>query len=251
MFALMLLATQVVIPGSAITPDQVSTTPPAELGEKLLGPTRLPIVEAYIAGEALEPPPPPGGPIVTKVWLYEQARESTEPGFCRKVRYQVRLAPVHLGADGKLPPASADTVTPSTLYRWKTTDGRGPTCEGHGSNFFSVSDSDAAGVFAFVRELAAAQSELQQHKPVRFTGSIDDTYGRQGYPVPGASGPITDWKIALSDFPLSQINRYYFERSEGAAKITFRAAEWTVEITIANGGGLSNLAFRRFIPSPA
>jgi len=154
MFVWMLLAGPLANLGSAVTPDEVSTMPPAELGEKLLGPTRLPIVEAYVAGG--DPPPPPGAPVVTKVWLYEQARESSEPGFCEKVRYQVRLDPVRPGADGKLPPAGADIVTPSTLYRWKTADSSGPACEGRGSDFISVSDSDAAFIFDIIGELAKA-----------------------------------------------------------------------------------------------
>src|SRR5579884_648196 len=197
-------------PSAAITPELVSTASAAELERRLLGSTRLPIVQAYLWGEALAPPTPPGKPVVTTVALFEQATDSGEEGFCQKVRYMVRLKPVMRERNGQLPPAQAALVTPSTLYRWKTTDGRGPAFEGIDSEFFTVSDMDAQAVFARIRDLADLQKQALEHGQLDLTGTVDDEFGRQGRYAPGETGPVTDWQAALKAFPVSKIRIYDF-----------------------------------------
>jgi hypothetical protein len=246
-----LLAAQTATASPAITPDQITALPPSELGRRLLGPTRHPIVEAFLYAEPLEPVVP-DAPVVTKVMLYEQARESTETGFCEKVRYLVRLYPVIADKNGNLPPASTNLVTPSTLYRLKTATGTGPACEGRGHNFLSVNDREASGIFSVIRQLAATQSDMQQNKPLRTTGSVDDEYGRQGYPASGMKGPITDWKAAFVLFPTTKIGSYDQGMSADGLEVTFRAEEWTIELTFPNGGsGIGKVLIRRSLAVPA
>jgi hypothetical protein len=184
--------------------------------------------------------------------LYERARKSSEPDFCEKVRYLVRLHAIVPDKDGKLPPASADSVTPSTLYRLQTSDGSGPVCEGHGQDFLSIDDQDASGVFSIIRQLAVTQKDMRQNNSLEISGSVEDEYGRQGYPARGFSGPITDWKVALKNFPTTKISRYVRGQSAEGNTVTFRAAEWTIDVTISYGhAGIGKIALRRFIPPPA
>lgn len=251
MFNWAVLAAYLAVTSTAVTPDQLSTSAPKELGQRLLGPTRQPIVEAFLYGEALGPPPPPGAPVATRVMLYEQARKSSEPDFCEKIRYLVQLHPVARDRNDKLPPASADLITPSTLYRLQTTDGSGSVCEGHGQDFLSIDDQHASAVFSVIRQLAMTQQEIRQNKPVELSGSVDDEYGRQGYPAAGFSGPITDWKIAFQNFPTTKISRYFLGETAEGETFSFQAAEWTIELTISHGyDGIGKVALRRFIPSP-
>jgi hypothetical protein len=248
----MLLAAQVASSSPGITPEQIATLAPKDLGERLLGPTREPIVEAYLYGEALAPPPAPGAPVVTRVVLYEQAHRSGEPQFCEKVRYMVWLHPVLPGEDGKLPPASVDLVTPTTLYRLQSSDGNGPVCEGRGNDFLSVNNQEASGIFYLIRLLAATQNDMRHGSSGAITGSIDDQYARQGFPAEGMSGPITDWRVAFEHFPTTKINRFWRSESAEGHVISFRAAEWTIDLTIPNGRSTFGKAtLRRFIPPPA
>jgi hypothetical protein len=240
------------VAAAAVTPADIGRLPPVVLGERLLGPTRLPIVEAYRYGEPLEPPPPPGQPTVVRIRLFERARESGEPGFCEKVRYMVRLRPVITPPSGETPPSTVDTVTPSTLYRWHGTDPKEDACEGPSTDFFDVRDADMATIFGEIRHLAATQQALRAGAAVAMTGTVDDALGRAGHPAEGVVGPITDWRAALMRFPVSAISQFWKETSASGPTLTFRAREWTLEWTQPWGGsGNMSVTIRRFIPPPA
>jgi hypothetical protein len=246
-----MLAASAAVQAPTVTVEQVATLPPAELGQRILGSTRLPIVEAFRYQEHLEPPTPRGKPTVIRVVLYEQASDSGEEGFCQKVRYMVRLKPAIADANGHLPLAPTALVTPSTLYRWKTTDGSGPACEGEGHDFLSVSDSDAKAVFAVIRLLAKVQNVAPDHLPPQLTGTVDDQVGRDGFYAAGEAGPITDWRTALSDFPVSKIRAHRRgEPTNLGLNWSFRAGEWTVDVTYAVGR-ITHLSFRRFEQGPS
>lgn len=274
MLALVLMAATIEVrrDGPQVTLEQARAMAPAALGDALLAPGHPPIVEASVGPEGMAPPSAPGMPVTSEIRLFTSARTAARAGFCEKTLVTVTLAPVmRIGRD--VPPARAQAVASTTLYRWAPRiDGR-LSCEGRRDDFFALDAALGERSFAVIRALATVRPNQ-----VRTIG-IDDQDARSmrdyvrshpteavGLPAEAVT-PITDGRIALARFPISSITmigrygRGWNDRVLSDSDLrnkTGRALEavtifaggvWTAGVVL-DGDTITTIRFVKAIPPP-
>ena len=274
MLVLLLMAATIEIrrDGPPITLAQARELTSAALGDVLLAPRHPPIVEASIGPEGMLPPPPPGMPVTSEIRLFAAARPAEQPGFCEKTQVTVRLTAVTpAGLD--LPPAPAEAVSSSTLYRWAGNVPGQSACEGKRYDFFALDPAFGDRSFAVIRALGAARPSTVR------TISIDDQEGRsmrdyakqhpndaRGFPKEAIT-PITNGRAALTQFPVSRITtvRRYVKAWDGEllkeadlknetgrvleAITIFAGDVWNAGI-VMDGDRITTIRFVRAVPPP-
>lgn len=163
--------------GPSITPGQAKELSPQELGEVLLAPGHPIVSEAVVGREGMEPPPPPGMPVVTRVKLYLQPIRSGEPGFCQRTIATIYLEPVERLADGRLPASRPDSLSTEVAYRWIGDAGDTAACEAPRYQFFSPRPDEVEQALEAVRLLASANEAAKNALPLSFTLSVRDEMG--------------------------------------------------------------------------
>ncbi|RZM12015.1 MAG: hypothetical protein EOP68_02155 [Sphingomonas sp.] len=260
--------------GPPLTPEQARAMTPAALGDALLASPHPPIVEAVVGPEGVLPPPPPDMPETTEIKLFAAVVPASQPGFCEKTRMVVALAPV-MRRDGNLPPARAQTVSSTKLYRLAERNADGIECEAERHAFFAVDPKLGDRTFSVIRLLDTLK--IAYNSKVQIT--IDDRGARElrdlarRHPdemrnVPEeAITPIVSGGSAMAKFPISSINMIgpYAAAWHGdlltktdlkavkdhgwEAYQIFAGGEWDTGV-IVDGDRIVTVRFVRAIPPP-
>lgn len=256
-----------------VSPDQANALAPAALGDLLLGPGHPPVVEATIGPEGLEPPPPPGAPVATRIKLYLQPSHGLEPGFCERIVATIYLKPVDRLPDGNLPAAGPDKLSTETAYRWVGKQ-RDAACDAPRYAFFIPDAGEKEQALQAVRLLASASRAAQQSRRLTFEVSVEDKEGpemaafERDNPQLPAGTPmqtITDARQALAALPVDMV-QYAGRRGMSAglfhdsdpvgrsgrtlqAMTLFLGGDWYAGLVI-DGGRIKLIRLLRKIPAP-
>lgn len=213
-------------------------------------------------------------PVASEIRLYTAAEHIAGSGFCRKTRVTVFLQPV-LRNGRQLPPARAETVSSTALYRWAERTNGAVKCEAGRYDFFELDPALGDRSFAVIRLLGS----LRQSEIRRITVTIDDQEARsmrdyvnkhpseaRGMPREAIT-PIVDARIALRMFPISSItmigpyskawnrdvlNETDLQDRKGRpleAIAAFAGGEWSAGIVL-EGSRIITIRFVRAIPAP-
>ncbi|MES3099971.1 hypothetical protein [Sphingomonas faeni] len=260
--------------GPPLTLEQARAMTPAALGDALLTSPHPPIVEAVVGPEGMVPPPPPDTPEATEIKLFAAAVPASQPGFCEKVRATITLAPV-MRREGTLPPARAQAVSSTPLYRWAEPSAGPARCEAKRYAFFALDPGLGDRAFTVIRLLGTLKNAYDRKVQI----SIDDRGAREmrdyakGHrdemkDMPkDAITPIVSGRSAISKFPISSITaiRRYVDawdrnpltrtdlkavKDHGwEAYQIFAGGEWDTGV-IVDGDRIVTVRFVKAVPPP-
>lgn len=261
---------------AAISPEQAKTLSPRELGRALLSEATLPVVEATVGPQGMEPPAPPGPPAATRVKLYLQPTPATEPGFCQQLVATLFLKPAKPMPDATSPSWTPRDISTVVSYRWI---GEGApatlTCSAPRTSFFTPEPGEAKQALQAVRLLVSANAAAKHGRRLAFPLSVEDLLGPEMLdfqrkhpelrPVPGMK-IIKDAREALAVLPINAItfvgpaSRAYPDILQASDLTTldkhslrpmtlFLGGEWTVGLVL-DQEGITRMRLRRAIPAP-
>lgn len=200
---------------ASINPQQAKRLSPRALGEVLLSGSDLPVVEATVGPQGLEPPPPPGPPSPMRVKLYFRPTPSAEPGFCQQLVATTFLKPFTSPVNGTASSWRAEGLSTELAYRWA--DGDTPTansCSAPRTDFFTPEPRDTRQILQVIRLLAWASTAAKARRPLPFPLTIEDRLGPEMLdylqkhpelsPIPDMK-VITDAREALAALPINAV----------------------------------------------
>ncbi len=199
--------------GPSISPEEAKALPPQALGDALLAPGHLPVLEVVVGAQGMEPPPPPGGVVPTRVKLYLKPLLSEQSGFCQRTIATTYLQPVSRPENSSASGGRPINLTTEVAYRW-IGEARGAlACNAPKYAFFIPSLEEKQSALEAVRLLAAASEAAKKGRPLGYSLSLVDKEGPEMLafqrehpeltPVPGLR-IINDAKKALASLPIGE-----------------------------------------------
>jgi len=258
--------------GPSLSPKEAKALTPQALGDALLEPGHLPVLEVVVGPQGMEPPPPPGGAVPTQIKLYLQPALSGESGFCQRTVATTYLQPV---SRSKNPSGRPISLATEVAYQW-IGEARGAlACSGSKYAFFIPSLEGRQRALEAVRLLAMASQTAERGGRVRFPLSLEDKEGpemlayQRDHPE---QSPIPDWQIitdankALATLPIGEVrfagpsetafsnvlhvSDFATIKNHLARGVTvFLGDDWTAGIVIVDGR-IVKMRLQRAIPPP-
>lgn len=259
-----------------MSPAQAQSLSPEALGKALLLNADVPVVEATVGPQGMEPPPPPGPPVPTRIKLYLRPTPSAQTGFCQQRIATLFLKPTKPVSDGTSPGWVAGDLSSDVAYRWSPKSARGASgCSAPRTAFFTPRPAKVEQALQVVRLLASASYAARHKRKLGFPIFVEDQLGPEmlkyqlAHP---ALDPIPSFKIisdareALAALPIETITfvgpassafpdilkASDLETSDDHSMepmTVFLGGEWTVGLLLERGR-ITRLRLRRAIPPP-
>jgi hypothetical protein len=261
--------------GPSLSTEEAKALTPQALGDALLAPGHLPVLEVVVGPQGMEPPPPPGGAVPTRVKLYLQPLLSEQSGFCQRTVATTYLQPVSWPKNPSASSGRPINLATDVAYRW-IGEARGAwACNGPKYAFFIPSIEEKQRALEAVRLLAMASQAAKKGGRLGFPVSVQDKEGsemlayQRDHPE---QPPISDFQIltnakkALASLPIGEVtfvgpsetafsnvllaSDFTTFRNRSARGITvFLGGDWTVGIVIVDGR-IVRMRLQRAIPPP-
>jgi hypothetical protein len=261
--------------GPPLSTEEAKALTPQALGDALLAPGHLPVMEVEVGPQGMEPPAPPGSPFPTRIKLYVQPFLSEQSGFCQRTVATTYLQPVSRSKDQSASGGRPINLATEVAYRWIGEARGASACNGPKYAYFIPSFGEKQLALQAVRLLAMARQAARKDRRIAFPLSVQDIEGSEMlvYQRDHPEQPsipdlhiVTDAKKALASLAISEVtfvsssetglsnvllaSDLAILKNSSARGITiFLGGDWKAGIVIVDGR-IIRMRLQRAVPPP-